>query len=303
MTTTGFSMATVKPLLTGLAFVESPRWHDGCFWFSDWGAQEIIAVDLEGNDEVIVRDVRSFPFCLGFLPDGRLLIIADKRLFRRELDGSLATHADLTDFSKQVGFAEYGWNDIVVDGRGNAYINNGGDGFRGGLGIIALVTADGSVRQVADGLAFPNGMVVTPNNTTLIVAESMGKRLTAFDIAPNGDLSNRRVWAELEGFGPDGICLDVEGAVWCGSGQRCVRVREGGEVLQVIDLDLFCTACALGGPDHKTLLMTVIHWREDATMKEIGIVQQALKAGTPAVWPGERTAQVLTVQVVIPGVG
>jgi sugar lactone lactonase YvrE len=285
-----------QPLLTGLAFCESPRWHEDRLWFSDWGAQEVIAVDRQGNSEVITH-VRAFPFCLAFLPDGRPLIVAGQRLLRIEPGGLLVTHADLADLS------DYDWNDIVVDGRGNAYVNNAGLGFQGGLGTIALVTPDGTARQVAEGIAFPNGMAVTPDNATLIVAESVGKKLTAFAIAPDGGLSNQRLWAALSDFGPDGICLDADNAVWCGSGKRCVRVREGGEVLQGIDLELFCTACTLGGPDKRMLLMTVVDWRGDATLAEIEQMQKAIKAGVPAEWPGERTGQVLTVEVPVAGAG
>src|SRR5215510_8429653 len=171
----------LKTLLTGLAMGESPRWHEDRLWVSDWGAQEIVAADLDGNSEVVVRTPFALPFCIDWLPDGRLLIVSgrDGALIRRERDGSLAPHADLR------GLSAKGWNEIVVDGRGNAYIN-GGPG-------IALLTPDGSVRQVADNFAFPNGMAITPDNATLIIAESHGKNLTAFDVAPDGGLSNRRV--------------------------------------------------------------------------------------------------------------
>ena len=188
-------MPELQTLMTGIAFGESPRWHDDRLWFSDWGAQEIIAVDLEGNSEVVAR-VPSFPFCIDWLPDGRLLIVSarDRSLLRREPDGSLATHADLSSLS------EHPWNAIVVDGRGNAYVGNTGFDFPGGEfapGILALVAPDGSARQVASGFAFPNGIVVTPDNSTLILAESYANRLTAFDIAADGSLSNRRVWTDL----------------------------------------------------------------------------------------------------------
>jgi sugar lactone lactonase YvrE len=280
-------MAELQTLLTGIAFGESPRWHEDRLWFSDWGAHEVVAVDLEGKREVIVR-VPSFPFCIDWLPNGRLLIVSGGNglLLRRELDGSLVTHADLTSLSY------HPWNEIVVDGRGNAYINSIGFDFPGGefaTGIIALVTPDGSARQVADGVAFPNGMVVTPDNSTLILAESYGKRLTAFDIAADGGLSNRRVWADLDGGYPDGICLDAEDAVWFGDvpNKRCVRVREGGEVLQTIDLDRGCFACMLGGGDNRTLFMTANEWRGPADM----VPHEA------------RTGQVLTVKAPAPGVG
>src|SRR3712207_1647784 len=272
--------------MTDIVFGESPRWHDGRLWFSDWGAQEVIAADLEGNSEIIVR-IPSFPFCIDFLPDGRLLIVSahDRLLLRRESDGSLGTHADLSSIS------EHPWNDIVVDGRGNAYVGNTGFDFPEGEfapGILAMVTPEGSARQVADGVAFPNGIVVTPDNSTLIVAESYANRLTAFDIAGDGSLSNRRVWADLEDGVPDGICLDAEGAVWYGDvpNERCVRVREGGEVLQVITLDRGCFACMLGGVDRRTLFLMAAEF------------SAASMAGD-----GPRTGQVLTVEAPAPGVG
>ena len=272
----------LRVLMSGLAFPESPRWHDGRLWFSDWGAHEVIALDLAGESEVVAR-VPSFPMCIDFLPDGRLLVVSanDGRLLRREEDGSLATHADLS------GLAGHPWNDIVVDGRGNAYVNNVGFDFPGGEfapGIVALVTPDGAARQVADGIAFPNGMAVTPDGSTLIVAESYGGRLTAFDIAADGGLSDRRVWAELDGGAPDGICLDAEGAAWYADvpNQRCVRVREGGEVLQTIELDRGCFACALGGPDGRTLFVTANEWRGTAGMTEGSRAGQVLTADAPA---------------------
>jgi sugar lactone lactonase YvrE len=279
-------MPELQTLMSGLAFGESPRWFENRLWFSDWGAHEVIAVDLEGKSEVIVR-VPSFPMCIDFLPDGRLLIVSasDGLLLRGEPDGSLMTHADLTSL------ANHKWNDIVVDGRGNAYVNNIGFDFPGGEfapGILALVTPDGSARQVAEGVAFPNGMVVTPDNATLILAESYGNRLTAFDIAADGGLSNRRVWADLQGGVPDGICLDAETAIWYGDvpNKRCVRVREGGEVLQAIQLDRGCFACMLGGADRRTLFLIATEWRGPAHMVD-----------------GSRTGQVLTVEAPAPGVG
>ena len=279
-------MSELQTLMTGIAFGESPRWHDDRLWFSDWGAQEIIAVDLEGESEVIVR-VPSFPFCIDFLPDGRLLIVSasDRLLLRREPDGPLVTHADLSTLS------EHPWNDIVVDGRGNAYIGNIGFDFpeaEFAPGTLALVTPDGSARQVADGVAFPNGIVVTPDNSTLIVAESYANRLTAFDITADSNLSNQREWADLGGGVPDGICLDAEDAVWYGDvpNKRCVRVREGGEVLQTIELDRGCFACMLGGPDGKTLCMVAQEW-----------------SGMESPTDGERTGQLLTSPAPAAGAG
>jgi sugar lactone lactonase YvrE len=276
-------------LMTGIAFGESPRWHDGRLWFADWGAQELIAVDLEGRSEVVVR-VPSFPFCVDWLPDGRLLIVSarDRLLLRREPDGSLATHADLS------GLSYYPWNEIVVDGRGTAYVNNIGFDFPCGEfapGTGALLAPDGSVRRVADGVAFPNGMAVTPDNSTLIVAESYANKLTAFDIVEDGGLSNRRVWADLGDGVPDGLCLDAEGAVWYADvpNKRCVRVREGGEVLQTIDLDRGCFACMLGGPDGKTLFLVTQEWRgmESAADEEerTGQILTAPASAASAGWP------------------
>src|SRR5215213_5815381 len=279
-------MPELQTLMTGIVFGESPRWHDDRLWFSDWGAQEIIALDLEGNSEVIIR-MPSFPFCIDWLADGRLLIVlaSDRLLLRREHEGSLVTHTDLSSLS------EHPWNDIVVDGRGNAYIGNIGFDFPGGEfapGILALVTPDGSARQVAEGVAFPNGIVVTPDNSTLIVAESYGNSLTAFDIAVDGSLSNRRMWADLGDGVPDGICLDAEGAVWYGDvpNKRCVRVREGGEVLQTIALDRGCFACMLGGADGRTLFLVTRAW-----------------GGTGGMAGGERTGQILTVEAPAPHAG
>ena len=279
-------MPKPQTLMTGISFGESPRWHEGRLWFSDWGTQEVVAVDPEGNSEVVVS-VPSSPFCIDWLPDGRLLVVSgpEARLLRREPDGSLVDHADLG------GLSGHPWNDIVVDGRGNAYVGNIGFDFPAGEfapGSLALVTPDGEARQVADSLAFPNGVAVTPDNSTLIVAESYGGRLTAFDIGVGGGLSNRRVWADLDGGVPDGICLDAEGAVWYADvpNERCVRVREGGEVLQTVELDRGCFACMLGGPVGRTLFMVAREWR-----------------GTEGTADEERTGQILTAPAPAAGAG
>ncbi|HXB73860.1 MAG TPA: SMP-30/gluconolactonase/LRE family protein [Candidatus Acidoferrales bacterium] len=278
MPTTQSSRPEVQTLLAGLAMGESPRWHEDRLWFSDWGAQQIVAVDLDGNSESVVRVPFGLPFCIDWLPDGRLLVVSGREglLLRREPDGSLAAHADLT------GLSGNAWNEIVVDGSGNAYVNTSG--------IIALVTPEGSVRQVADGGAFPNGMAVTPDNSTLILAESYAKRLSAFDIKTDGSLSNRRVWADLQGGVPDGICLDAENAVWYADvpNKRCVRVREGGEVLQTVELDRGCFACMLGGVGNGTLFVIAAEWRG---MDHILEVARA------------RTGQVMTIEAPAPGVG
>jgi sugar lactone lactonase YvrE len=274
-------------LMTGLAYGESPRWRGDRLWFANWGASEIIALDAGGGGEIVLHAPTTIPFCIDWLPDGRLLIVSGREglLLRRERDGALTTHADLR------GAAKF-WNEIVVDGRGNIYVNGGDFDLMAGEaftpGIIALVGADGSVRQVADGVAFPNGMAVTPDNKTLIVAESYGRRLTAFDIASDGGLSNRRVWADLGEGVPDGICLDAEGAVWCADvpNKRCVRVREGGQVLQAIAFDRGCFACMLGGADRRTLFVLAAEWRGPAAMSD-----------------GLRTGQVLAVRAPSPGAG
>jgi sugar lactone lactonase YvrE len=278
----------MQTLLTGIAFGESPRWHAGRLWFADWGAEQLIAVDLAGNSEVVTR-VQSFPFCIDWLPDGRLLIVHSRNrlLLRQEPDGTLVTHADLSSLSSG------SWNEIVVDGRGAAYVNCAGFDLMAGEkfapGLIALIAPDGSARQVADGIAFPNGMVVTPDNSTLIVAESYASRLTAFDIAADGSLSNRRVWASVGKDAPDGICMDAEDAVWYATvpNTRCVRVRQGGEVLQTIDLDRGCFACMLGGADRQTLFLVTREWHGMDISKGNG-TGQLLSVAAPAPgagWP------------------
>ena len=248
------------PLLTDIVIGESPRWHEGRLWFANWGTDEIVAVDLDGNSEVAAKGPGGLGWSIDWLPDGRLLTTGEG-LMRTEPDGSRVSHADMSP----AGVNDF--NEIVVDGRGNIYVNGGAD-FAPGEGeppgFIALVTPDGSVRRVADGIAFPNGMAVTPDNSTLIVAESFAARLTAFDVADDGGLSNRRVWAD--GVGPDGICMDADGAIWTGVGQAgpqnvVGRVRDGGEVLDKVHLDLPCFACMLGGEDGKTLFMLVADWR------------------------------------------
>ena len=278
-------MSEMRTLLTGRGLVESPRWHDDRLYFSDWSAGEVLAVDLGGRSEVIAR-VKSLPLCTDWLPDGRLVIVssADGRLLRREPDGSLVTHADL---------GQPGWNDIVVDGRGNAYVNGAGFNPMAGEevrpGSVHLVAADGTVRQVAGDIAFPNGMTVTAGNSTLIVADSYRRQLVAFDIGADGGLSGRRVWADLGEGVPDGICADAQDAVWYADvpNRRCVRVAEGGAVLQTVDLDRGGFACVLGGPGRCTLFIVAAEWR--------GMTEPEL------VTPG--SGQVLAVEVEVPGAG
>jgi sugar lactone lactonase YvrE len=273
-------MSRIQTLLTGLAFGESPRWHEGRLWFSNWGAQEIVAVDLAGESEVMAHVPTTLPFCIDWLPDGRLLVVSGREglLLRQEAQGELVRHADLSALAST-------WNEIVVDGRGNIYVNGGNFGAPG---IIALVTSDGLVRQVAENIAFPNGMAITPDNATLIIAESFAHRLSAFDITDDGSLTRRRVWAELPGGAPDGICLDAENVVWYADvpNRCCARVREGGEVLQRFELDRGCFACMLGGRHKQTLFMLAAEWHGFEKMMD-----QA------------RTGQVFTAEVAIPGAG
>ena len=247
-------------LMEGVVFGESPRWHDGRLWFSDWGAHQVIALNADGSHEVVAA-VPSFPMCIDFLPDGRLLVVDSprRRLLRREHDGSLAEHASLARVSEKP------WNDIVVDDRGNAYVNTIGFDFPGGEfapGLVVLVTPAGDVTQVADGLAFPNGMAISPDGSTLVVAESYANQLTAYDIGSDRGLSNRRVWADTPGDHPDGICMDAEGAAWYADvgNQHCVRVAEGGEILATAELDRGAFACALSRGANPRLFVVGQTW-------------------------------------------
>ena len=278
-------MNDVQTLLTGRGLVESPRWHGDQLYFSDWSAGEVVAVDLAGRSEVIAH-VASLPLCTAFLPDGRLVIVSspDGRLLRREPDGSLVTHANL---------GAPGWNDIVADGRGHIYVNRAGFNPTAGEefrpGFVHLVRADGEVRQVADDIAFPNGMAVTADNSTLIVADSYRHNLVAFDIDGDGGLSSRRIWAHVGDGVPDGICTDEQNAVWYADvpNKRCVRVAEGGAVLQTVELDRGGFACALGGPGKTTLFIVAARWQ--------GMTEREMVA------PG--SGQVLAADVDVPSAG
>jgi sugar lactone lactonase YvrE len=277
-------MAGTQVLTTGLVVGESPRWHDGRVWLCNWGAREVVAIDLEGRREVMATVETTIPFSIDWLPDGRLLIISgpERMLLRLEPDGSLAMHADLR------GVSEQGFNELVVDERGYAYVNGAGFDMMAGAefapGLVAVVAPDGSARRVADDIAFPNGMAITGDGSALIVADSYAKALTAFDIDADGGLSNRRVWADLGDGVPDGICIDSEGAVWYADvpNKRCVRVREGGEVLQTVEADRGCFACMLGGPDGKTLFILAAEWHGPAKMFDGPPSGQVLTADAPA---------------------
>ncbi|HEY2791732.1 MAG TPA: SMP-30/gluconolactonase/LRE family protein [Micromonosporaceae bacterium] len=275
-------MSESRTLVSGRGLVESPRWSGDRWYVSDWSAGEVFTVESDGRVDVVAT-VESLPLCTAFTTDGRLILVDSTRgrLLRREPDGSLTTYRDL---------GRPGWNDIVIDGRDNVYVNGAGfDPATGAFtpGGVTLAAADGTVRAVADDIAFPNGMAVTPDNGTLIVADSHRHCLVAFDIADDGGLSGRRVWADLDTGTPDGICIDAEGAVWYADvpNRSCVRVTEGGAVHRTITLDRGGFACALGGPDGTTLCIVGAGWRSMAE----------------GVDPG--SGQVLVADVDVPGAG
>jgi sugar lactone lactonase YvrE len=239
-------------VVDGLGFPESTRWRDGRVWLCNWGAGEVLAVTTDGKREVMARLApQTLPFSIDWLPDGRLLVIDGPRrlLLRQEPDGALDAVADLA------GFGSAPFNELLVDADGNAYVN-------GGPGSVVLVRPDGSAREVADGLKWPNGMALVDDGRTLVVADSHAEQLLAFQVADDGTLSRRRVWADLE-HAPDGICADADGAVWVASvpGKHCVRVREGGEVLTTVAADRGCFACMLGGENGRTLFIAAAEWR------------------------------------------
>jgi len=263
---------TVRVITDEIWFGEGPRWRDGRLWFGDWAELAVRSVAPDGTlrTEVAVGDCR--PSGMGWLADGSLLYVAmERREVRRVApDGSVSVHADLS------GLSTWLWNDMVVDRDGRAYVGEFGFDFNGEMdrrGLpsviaehptakLACVQPDGRVSLAAADMHFPNGSVVTPDGRTLIVAETLARRLAAFDIGPDGALSNRRTWAGLGERTPDGICLDAEGAVWFANpgGTDCARVAEGGEVLEVIDTGQPCFACMLGGEDGKSLFMLTAPW-------------------------------------------
>lgn len=253
-------MGGTRLVADGLGFPESTRWHDGRVWLCNWGSGEVLAVSTDGETEVIARIApQTIPFSIDWLPDGRLLVVDGPRqlLLGQRPDGGFDTVADLTRFDSGP------FNELVVDDLGNAYVN-------GGRGSVVCVRHDGSVREVADGLKWPNGMALVDEGQTLVVADSHAEQLVAFEVEDDGSLSGRRVWAELE-HAPDGICADADGAIWAASvpGQQCVRVREGGQVMDTVAVDQGCFACMLGGADGRTLFIAAAEWRGmEAAMRE-----------------------------------
>jgi sugar lactone lactonase YvrE len=256
-------MVAAEVLREGLHFGEGPRWHDGRLWYSDFYDHAVHAIDLDGNDERIL-EVEAQPSGLGWMPDGSMLVVSmlDRKVLRWD-GSSLTEHADLS------GLATWHCNDMVVDAAGRAYVGNFGfdldtflaeHGVEGVLGdpgppstVLMRVDPDGTVAVAADEIMFPNGTVITPDGRTMVLAETLAMRLTAFDVADDGTLSNRRAWADLSArmCAPDGICLDADGAVWVANALagQCLRVAEGGEVLDEVETSQTCFACMLGGPD------------------------------------------------------
>ncbi|NNL65254.1 MAG: gluconolaconase [Myxococcales bacterium] len=274
-------------LLEGLAFGEGPRWRDGRLWFSDMHHHVVRTVDEQGATETIV-EVPNQPSGLGWLPDGRLLVVSmtDRRLLRLDPEG-LVEVADLS------AHATWHCNDMLVDEAGRAYVGNFGSEIHGEHGdlvpaALCRVDPDGRVAVVAEDLLFPNGTVLTPDGRTLILGETFGARLTAFDRDPEtGDLSNRRLWAQLSGAVPDGICLDAEGGIWVASpiGHQVLRVREGGEVTDRIEIETEAFACMLGGADGRTLFLCTAATSDPETCRK------------------EPTGRIETVRVAVPGAG
>jgi sugar lactone lactonase YvrE len=252
------TMPVLQPFLDGLAFPEAPRWHGGALWFSDFYLQRVQRASAGGVVETIT-ELDDQPSGLGWLPDGRLLVVGMKKRQLLRLDpGGLVVHAELG------AFAPAYCNDMLVDPLGRAYVGNFGFDLPARAPfaptVLLMVDPGGEVRVVADDMHFPNGMALTPDGGTLLVAESYGKRITAFDVRADGTLGGRRTWARFEekGAAPDGICLDTEGAVWTASpvSREVLRVREGGEITQRIATPQQATACALGGPEGRTLYVT-----------------------------------------------
>jgi len=250
---------TFEVLEQGLRFPEGPRWHAGRLYYSDMYAGEVRALDLNGRAEVVAR-VPAHPSGLGWRPDGTLLVVSmqDRKLLAvapGDTTGKTSLVADLS------ALAPFHCNDMVVDARRRAYVGNFGSDIQGGAAptatVLILVDENGRARIVAEDLLFPNGMVLSPDGRRLVVAETFAARLTAFDVAPDGSLSNRRVFAELGKATPDGICLDAEGAVWVASpfSNELIRVRDGGEVAERIATERMPIACALGGPRGRTLFV------------------------------------------------
>ena len=267
---------TYRCLIENLAFAEAPRWHQGELWFSDFYTHRVMRIDCEGRAHVVV-EVPNQPSGLGWLSDGRLLVVSmlDRKLMRLDPTG-LRQVADLS------ALAGFHCNDMVVDAKGRAYIGNFGfDLFTQPVmpkpTMLVRVDPDGAVSVAADDMQFPNGTVITPDGKTMIIGETFARRLTAFDIASDGKLSNRRIWADLGTVAPDGICLDAEGAVWVASprSNEFVRVLEGGSITRRITASNQAIACALGGDNGKRLFMVIgrVKGRGEAMTTRVGRIE------------------------------
>ncbi len=280
---------TTTVLLDDLVFPEGPRWHEGRLWFSDQHDKRVVAMTADGVAETIV-EVPQQPSGLGWLTDGRLLVVSmlDRKVLRREPDGALVVHADLS------ALAPGACNDMVVGATGRAYVGNFGFDMYAGekprKTCVIAVEPDGTARVAADGLGFPNGSVITPDGSTLLVGESMASQISAFDIADDGSLSNARVWAKIDEATVDGMCLDAEGAIWaaCPFTGRVLRIREGGEVVdEVKGTHPGAFACMLGGDDRRTLFVCTAptHVPDDARVAHAGRIE-AVPVDVPgAGWP------------------
>ncbi|MEO7350415.1 MAG: SMP-30/gluconolactonase/LRE family protein [Marmoricola sp.] len=266
---------------TGLRLGESPRWHDGRLWVCDWVAGQVLSFDPAGERRVELT-MSGLPFSVDWLPDGRTVLTSVQGVVTAGADGSITPY----------GATGQAWNEIVVDSHGNTFVNTPGFDLMGGeepcAGTVWVVSPDGSSREVAGDVWFPNGMAVSADGSTLVVAESYAHCLTAFDIALDGSLSRRRVWADLVDAAPDGICFDAEGAIWYADvpHRRCARVAEGGEVLETVETDRGCFACMLGGADGRTLYVIAASW-----------------GGTSGIGAGEPTGQILTHRAPAPHAG
>jgi sugar lactone lactonase YvrE len=288
---TDIEETSATDFLTGLRFGECPRWHAGRLWYSDFFARTVSSVDV--NDPASLRvevEVPTEPAGLGWLPDGTLLVVSRQdRTVLKLVEGTLVHHGDLRPT------ATFHANDMVVDETGRAYVGNFGfdlDGLVENEGVMALfeppgpprtglvrIDPDGTATVAADELAFPNGTVITPDGATLIVAESVAGHLTAFDRSADGTLSNRRVWAAVPGLAPDGMCLDADGCVWVANAvaAECLRVAEGGQVVDKVRTSQNAYACMLGGDDRRTLFVVTAPTSTESVARERtdGKIEQA----------------------------
>ena len=290
-------MTQVTIVADGLYFGEGPRWHNGRLWFSDFYDHAVKSLGADGH-VAIEHELADQPSGLGWLPDGRLLVVSMKELkVLREEDGTLVEHADLS------GLARHLCNDMVVDDSGRAWVGNFGFDLdaelekKGPEGVLAdhpmtnlvRVDPDGSVHLAAAGMHFPNGSVISPDGRTLIVAETLAMQLSAFDIQPDGSLQNRRVWAPTSACVPDGICLNADGNVWVANAlaPECVLIAPGGQVVEVVETSQNCYACMLGGADGRDLFMVTAGSSDhsEASAARSGRIEMTRAPSPGAGWP------------------